>query len=252
MDKNKVIFIIAHKYIRGYESYLKHYINNILLFYENSLIIIVDNNSIHKEDIFDTIEVNKKIIILDNNIECKFELGAYQVGLKYIIDNNLTDKYNYVVMTQDNFIIKNKLDFNILHNKNVTACPINGCTQDRNSNEFIGVHNDFLDTSIEILNKLGLNDNLDKISFCWCVSFIISSNKIQQLYSYLKNIIITIRWQCCASERYMARILWELNNKENYDIDGDIRDLKHKYDCHSVNLLDDVPTFFAKRVQGKN
>jgi hypothetical protein len=251
MNKNKVIFIIAHKYFRGYESYIEYYINNIKKFYEESLIIVVDNNSNYKDDIFDKLKLYDNVILLDNDIECKFEVGAYNVGMKYLIDNDLLNKYDYVTMTQDNFIIKNKLDFNNLYNENVYACPINGCYQNVESKEYLNVQMDCIDVWQPILERLGLNNNIDKISFCWCHSFIIATNKVEQLYTYTKDIVIKIRWESCASERYLARFLWELNDYKNYDIDGDIRDLKEKYDCWSVNLYGDVPTFFAKRIQQK-
>jgi hypothetical protein len=247
MDRNKVIFIIAHKYFRGYESYVEYYVNNIRNFYEKSLIIVVDNNSIYKDDIFDKLKIYDNVILLDNNIESKHEIGAYNVGLKYLIDNNLLKNYDYVTMTQDNFIIKNKLDFNKLYEENVYACPINGCHTDISS-----IHGGYEDFFIPILSNLNLNNNLDKISFCWCLSFIVSTNKIEQLYDYLKEIIITTRWESCVSERFMARILWELNDHRNYDIDGDFRTLITKYDCWNVDLYGYVPTFFAKRVQRKN
>ena len=76
MDKNKVIFIIAHKYFRGYESYIEYYINNIKKFYEKSLIIVVDNNSNYKDDIFDKLKIYDNVVLLDNDIKCKFEIGA--------------------------------------------------------------------------------------------------------------------------------------------------------------------------------
>jgi rRNA-processing protein FCF1 len=117
-NKKKPIFIIAQKYYRGHVSYVKHYVENILEFYgENCKIIIVDNNSNYPEDIWETLPKNKNIILLTNDIECKFELGAYQVGINYVIENNLLDHYDYYVCTQDNFIIKNKLDFNSLFNE---------------------------------------------------------------------------------------------------------------------------------------
>jgi hypothetical protein len=239
----KITFIIAHKYFRGYPSYLKHYVENILKFYgDDALIIIVDNNSLYKEDIFNTIDTHENIIFLDNDIECKFELGAYQVGINYILKNDLLDKYDYYVFTQDNFIIKNKYDFNNLAENNITALPINSFHAD-------GECRDICDL---VLNRLGLNNNLDKITFCWCSSFIISKSKINQLYDYLKQIIITVRWESCASERYLARILWELNDYKNNDIDGSIRDLKLRhYDCWAVNPYDNTTSYFVKRVQQK-
>ena len=112
MEKRPV-FIIAHKYFRGYPSYLRYYIDNILNFYKNSLILVVDNNSEFKEDIFSTIETRDNIVFLNNNIDCKFELGAYNVGFKYLIERNKLSEFDYVFCTQDNYIIKKKYDINI-------------------------------------------------------------------------------------------------------------------------------------------
>ena len=164
--------------------------------------------------------------------------------MRYLIQNNLLNKYDYIAMTQDNFIIKNKLDFNILYNQNIYACPINGYHKDISN-----IHNGHKEFFIPILSELGLNNNIDKISFCWCHSFIIATNKLEQLYSYTKDIIIKVRWESCVSERYLARFLWEINDYRNYDIDGDFTELK--YNCWNVDLYGDVPTFFAKRVQQK-
>ena len=235
-------FIIAHKYFRGYESYLKHYVENILSFYKDSIVIIVDNNSTYKEDIFSTLPVSDNIILLDNDIECKFELGAYQVGIRYIIDNGLTDEFDYYVCSQDNFIIKNKYDFNTLAEANHTACPINSWTFDAECK----------DVYVPVLEDLGLYNNMEKITFCWCSSFVVSSTKLEQLYGYLQKIVIKVRWQSSASERYLARILWELNDYKNTDIDGSIADLTTRhYDCWRVNLYDDATSYFVKTVQQK-
>jgi hypothetical protein len=250
-DNYKLAFIIAHKYFRGYESYLKYYISNILNFYNDSLILVVDNNSKFKEDVFNTIPPNDNIKFLDNNIDCKFELGAYQVGIRYLKEKNLVDKYDYCIFTQDNFILKNKYDFNNLINNNILACPINSYIAD----------GDFKDLCEEVLGRIGLNNNYDKMTFCWCSSFIVHNTKIEQLYRYLVTIVIKVRTESCASERYLARILWELNDHRNNDIDGDIRylgpqwnghdNIGYKYECHSVSPYDKINAFFVKRVQGK-
>jgi hypothetical protein len=51
----------------------------------------------------------------------------------------------------------------------------------------------------------------------------------------------------------MARILWELNEGgDNYAIDGDLRDIKNKYDCHLTDIKSDVTSFFIKKCQNKN
>lgn len=250
-DKNRPVFIIAHKYYRGYDSYTEYYIQNIQKFYPTSLTIVVDNNSTHKDDIFDKLKNYNGVVLLDNNIDCKFEIGAYQLGLKYLIDNNLLNQYDFIVMSQDTFIIKNKVDFNELYSNNITACPINSYIAD---GYLQNISND-------VLGRLGLLNNLDKITFCWCNTFLISTTKCTQLYDYFKQIVITHRDESCASERYLARIIWELNDYKNNDIDGDIRYLgptwdgrpnpAAKYDCHSVNIYSDVKSFFTKRVQGK-
>jgi hypothetical protein len=242
INPQRPAFIIAHKFFRGYESYLKYYIENILSFYEDPLIIIVDNNSTHKDDIFNTLPVRNNIVLLDNDIECKFELGAYQVGIRYIIDNGLTNKFDYYVCTQDNFILKNKYDFNILAKDNHTACPINSMKNDHELREISG----------PILNRLGLLDNMDKITFCWCSSFVVANTKLEQLYGYLKQIVMTVRTESCAAERYLARILWELNDHKNTDIDGDCVKLKTEhYDCWTVDLYAPATSYFVKTVQQK-
>ena len=250
IDRNRVIFIIAHKYFRGYDSYVEYYVNNIRKFYENSLIIIVDNNSTYKDDIFDKLKVYDNVVLLDNNLDSKFEIGAYTVGLNYLIENKI-DNYDFVALTQDNYVLKNKVDFNNLHSNGTKACPLVGCRQDPSLTDYLSIHNDCRDVWQPILSKFNLLDNLDKISFCWCNSFVISTSNINKLYEYFKQIVVKIRWESCASERYMSRILYELNGCVNHTIDGDIRDVKYKYDYHSVDLKSPVNSFFVKKVQNK-
>jgi hypothetical protein len=238
---NKLVFIIAHKFIRGYVSYTKYYVDNINKFYDGALIIIVDNNSLNKNDIFSTLTDYNNVILLDNDITSKFELGAYQVGIRYLIERGLIENYDYCIMTQDNFIIKNRYDFKNFYDKEIYACPINSFYPDGACAEI------FKSTLI----KLNLYDNLNKINFCWCCSFVVHTSKLLQLYNYLVNIVIKIRDESCASERYLARILLELNNGKCCEsIDGDIRKLK--YNCWTVDLFANQATYFAKRVQQKN
>jgi hypothetical protein len=243
---NKPVFIIAHKYYRGYDSYCEYYIQTIQKFYEESLIIIVDNNSTHKEDIFEKLRQYENVILLDNNIECKFEIGAYQIGLKYLMDNNIYWDYSYIVMTQDTFIIKNKVDFNELHKQNVLACPIVDC-----HGNLSGVHIGYHESFIPILEQMNLNYDVEKSSFCWCNSFIISSEKIETLYSFIKDIVITERWGSCVSERYLGRILWEINDRKKYDIDGDLYHVQNLYDSRKVDVYTHDSTFFVKKLQQK-
>ena len=80
-DSYKLCFIIAHIYFRGYESYLKYYISNINKFYPNdTLILVVDNGTKYKEDIFTDI-TDKNVVVIDNENEAKFEAHAAAVVL---------------------------------------------------------------------------------------------------------------------------------------------------------------------------
>jgi hypothetical protein len=243
LDSNeRCAFIIAHKYFRGHASYLKFYIENIQKFYPKALTIVVDNNSAFKEDVFSTIENTERVVFLDNNIESKFEIGAYCVGIQYIIDNDLANNFDYITMTQDTFVLKNKFDFNSLSKLNVTACPINSWHYDWYL-QHISEH---------VLSMLGLNNNYDKITFCWCNSFVVSTSKLTQLFDYLKRIVIRLSIEREASERYLARILWELNDFKNNDIDGNIDELKQHYNCHTVDIVNDnISTHFVKRPHQK-
>jgi hypothetical protein len=237
-----ICFVISHKYYRTYPSFIKLYVDNIQKFYNQSLILICDNNSKYFGDIKELLKDYNNIIFIDNNSPCKFEIGAYNCGINYILNNNILENYEYYVFTQDNFIIKNKYDFNNLVNNDVKACTINSYYQDGACKE----------TSDVVLASIGLLDNLDKITFCWCSSFILHKSKLSAFLDLTKNIIITIRAQSCASERYLARILYELNRHKNFDIDGDIRNLKEKYDCWNVDFNNHINSFFVKKVQQKN
>jgi hypothetical protein len=244
MSSFKPAFIIAHKYFRGYTSYLKYYINNIQMLYPEALTIVVDNNSQHKEDIFSEIEGLENVVLLENNIDSKFELGAYQVGLRYIVENNLVDEYQYYIFTQDNFVLKNKYDFNEMHSTKTYARPLVSFYPDGECASVV----------VPIMEKLKMNNNWDKVNFCWCSSFIVATNKVLQLYKYLKQIVVTCRWESCAGERYLARILWELNEQKDCgDIDGSAADLAVRhYDTWNVDMFAPSTSFFVKEVQQKN
>ena len=53
INNYKLCFIIAQKYYRNYTTYIKYFVDNIQEFYPGSLCIIIDNNSIHINDIID-------------------------------------------------------------------------------------------------------------------------------------------------------------------------------------------------------
>ena len=240
MENYKLVFIIAHRYYDGYDSYILHYIDNINKHYENSLILVVDNNSVNQE-IFKQINKKNNVVLIENNTDNKFELGAYHVGINYLIDMEILDEYDYVIFTQDTYILKNKYDFNILLNNNVKATPlVNKC----------GGQDPYYPERDEVLKSIGLFDNLDKCEFCFCNSFVLRNDKIKNFYDYTKHIKITKRSGSEASERYFARILWELNDRIVFALDS--CDPKY-YGCYEVNPFNDIKgVFFVKKCQQKN
>ena len=243
-DSYKVCFVIALKYYRTYESFIKYYVDNIQRLYKNSFIIIVDNNSRYIDDIKQMFITYTNLIIITNNTICKFEIGAYKVGINYLILNNLIDNYNYYIFTQDNFILKNKYDFNILSNNNTVACPL------------VSFYNNHLKLghwdrpiTIQILTSLNLQNSVEKLTFCWCSSFILEKSKLIPFLNITQNIVITIRNQSESSERYLSGILYYLNNYIHADIDGDMD--RQCYDCWKVDLYHNIDSHFVKRIQQK-
>jgi hypothetical protein len=239
----KLCFIISHKYYRNYTSYIQYYVDNVQLFYPNSLCIIVDNNSTHINDIIVKLKDYKNVIILTNVSKCKFELGAYKVGISYLINHDLLDKYDYTIFSQDTFILKNKYDFNELQKQNTTACPI---TLGGNELHYGMLH---VEQSQIILKKINLLDSIEKIGLCWCNSFILHNSKIIVFFEITDEIIITQRIESEWSERYLAAILYYLNNYNNYTI---IDYKKTNYNVFTINIFESSEYFFIKNAQQKN
>jgi len=250
MENYKLCFIIAHRYYRNYKSYMKFYVENINKFYKNSLIIIVDNNSKYFDDIKKLLNNYENIIFLINNSECKFEIGAYNVGINYIINNNLIEKYNYYIFSQDTFVLKNKCDFNNLSNNNILACAFNhleNIPYDCNFNIYDPI-------CINILNKINIYDKLSNFGLCWCCSFILHNSKVLDYYNIVKYEIITSRFGgSVQSERYLSGILYYLNNNKYISLCGDSSSPSILgYDCWKVDIENNnLPNFFIKTVQQK-
>ena len=255
-DNYSVCFIISCKYNRNYITYIKYYVDNIIKFYTNYLIIIVDNNSIYIDEVINLFNFlnYKNIIILTNNIECKFEIGAYKMGILYILKNNLLNNYDYYIFTQDNFVLKNKYNFNILKNNNIYAAAINVGNYPYEYNEEglnIIIH------SNNILKEINLFNNLDKVmEECFCHSFILHNSKIIIFYNYIKNIIIINRIKSISTEYYLPRMLYELNNHNNFYIDGfshnfNINGDPRFYDLNAKQINDNIFSYFEKKLQHK-
>jgi hypothetical protein len=245
-----VCFIISHRYYRAYPSYIQYYVDNIQKMYSNNYIVIVDNNSKHLIDISERLSGYKNLIILVNNSTCKFEIGAYKIGIRYIYDNNMQDLFEYFIFTQDNFIIKNKYDFNILAQNKTTACAINIWNK-----SLVNDHCFYNPLSRYILDGLCLSDSIDKLSLCWCSSFVLHKSTILPFLNIVAPINITVRAESCDSERFLSGILYRLNNDRIDSIDGSIEPENLGYDCWTVDLVyqNIQPSrCFVKKVQQKN
>lgn len=254
----KLCFIIAHRYNRNYKSYIKYYIDNIQNFYPDSFILIVDNNSPYLEDIENILKkyINLKIII--NNSKCKFEIGAYNEGIRYIQNNNLLNKFEYFIFSQDNFVLKNKFDIKKdLLEKNILACSFNHLWSDdtdkMNSICWNILKNDPICTNI--LKKINCLDKINEFGIVWCSSFILHKTKINNYYDIVKDEIITERFKgSIQSERYLSGICYYLNNNKYISLCKNACTIQILgYDCWKVDIENDIlDNFFVKRVQQKN
>ena len=250
-DNYKVCFIIANKYIKGYVSFVDYYIENINKFYKDSLILIVDNNSVYFDEFLEKIKkVNHNhTIVLINNSECKFELGAYKFGMKFLIQNNLLDKYDYYICTQDTHVLTNKFDFNNFIANETFACPIKTFI-----NDTFNRHSHTFNTPLVelILNRLNLQNNINDLRLCWVNSFVIHKSKIEE-FLHITNDIITInKYHSCECERFLSPILYKLNNYKN----SAIEDIYTQDEIGPLWNID-IPNiktnhFFTKRLTNKN
>jgi hypothetical protein len=254
MEENyKVCFIIANKYVRNYVSFIEYYVNNIKTFYKDSLVLIVDNNSTYlEEDIIQKLEKYSytDVLLLTNNSECKFELGAYKIGMKYLLDNNLVNNYDYLICTQDTFVLKNKYDFNNLIENNIFACPIKTYIDD-NCNRY---HDNYNTNLVQIiLNRTNLTNNINELRLCWANSFVLHKSKIEEFLNLTDDLIITQKSHSCDCERFLSAIMYKLNNYKNYTIDNMYTEEEIK--PHLWNI--DIPNteskyYFVKRLTAKN
>jgi hypothetical protein len=212
----RVCFILACKYYRNYESLIPVYVENICNFYSNALIILVDNNSNYFDDIRNQLAHHSNVVILMNNTPCKFELGAYKVGVAYLLNNHIQD-IDYVFFTQDNYIIKNRLDLNMLKQDRIMASALFAFL----SIDPLTQANFYSPTSQHVLRKIGLQDSIHKLALCWCHSFVLHFSNIGDFFEITKDIVIVNRSESNDSERYLSGILYYLNDYRISQIDDD-------------------------------
>lgn len=246
--ENKICFVIALKYYRTHPVYIREYVDNIRKHYTDSFIIIVDNNSEHIEDI--TFEYDN-VIIITNTSDQKFELGAYNLGIKYIIDNGLTEKYEYYTFTQETFMLCEKFDIGELANNGVKACPLVCSKQGSFAREFI---NEFVfgrkeTLIIDTITELGLTSKIPELTFCFASSFILHKSKLSnfnKMTSHIK-ILNKIHSQCC--ERFLAGIFYILNDGVNTALEDKLVDDFYSSICPG-NII--KLTYFTKYLHFRN
>ena len=129
--------------------------------------------------------------------------------------------YDYYVFTQDTFILENKYDFNKLKYLNVQACSIV-----EHLEHFIWY---CPMEKLDILQKHNISFNNTNI--CWGCNFVISKNKIFNLYEYIKEHILKTKDHSCLFERIMGFFIKELEPK-NCNIDGFMIDYETKNRLH--------------------
>jgi hypothetical protein len=71
-----------------------------------------------------------------------------------------------------------------------------------------------------VLIPLGLYSCMNNYTGRYGVSFVYNKTKIHELFNYIKNIVVTSPIEAEQSERYMGRIIYELNNHSTFNIDG--------------------------------
>jgi hypothetical protein len=217
-DNYKLCFIIAHKYFREIPTYIKIYVDNIFKFYSDAFVLIVDNNSDNSNDINIEFKNYSNLVIIENISESKYEIGAFTFGLNWIIRNNLLSSYDYYIFTQDTLILSKKYDFDYFKTNNIVCSSI--VQHDQFTSNGNGNSSTYLKQEMEdILNKIGINNPID-VPICWGNNFICSLTKINILINYLKQIIINTKKDSEIAERFMGRIVYELNNQHSFAIDG--------------------------------
>jgi hypothetical protein len=253
MTDVSIFFVISLKYYREKPTYIKEYVSNIFKFYPNSFILIVDNNSENIEDINEFFINYSNINIITNTSESKFELGAYNFGINYILENGLNDDYEYFVFTQDTFVIHNKYNFENLLINDVKACPIVGSYPGTFSNDLrdrMGHHTGHKNQYLikYTIMRLGLVDAIPELTFCLSNSFVLQKNKLFE-FSQLTNFIkIKNKVQSESSERFLAGVLYLLNGRKNSSVEKFVvNDFMHLISIGNVWTFD----FFKKHIHGK-
>jgi hypothetical protein len=223
-------FILAHKYIRGYTSFIQLYINNIRAFYGvQALILVVDNQSAGLEDVFPPNNTHdSQVIILQNDgqINGFYDVGAYIFGLKWLIKQGRFRDYEYFVFSQDTYINIQPLDFGGLVQAELWACPVVSCFPGQNSLANQHPHCADVRTILEGLRPRTaeggktLYDYRVDAPLCFANTFLVHQSRIFELYYYIKDFCLIYKPHMEIYERVLPCILCDLNEGRSAALDG--------------------------------
>jgi hypothetical protein len=241
MNSYKVLFLIAQKYVKGYPTFVEYYVNNIRTMYpDNSFIVIVDNNSTFFDEIKERVGERDNCVILSNTGECKFELGAYQIGMKYIIEHDLHVQYDYCVFSQDTFVLKNKFPFETLFRNNVLATPLY-------LYPVSDIHEYYTPFVQNILRKHDLLQYLPMHTVCWANSFVLHKSVFAEFQRMVEGIVVLIKEEACYCERFFGVMIYRLNGCRHYSIEKQL--LYDFWHADIPNMQTDA--YFVKKVTDK-
>lgn len=236
----KLCFIITCYIPNNLKVYIDYSINKINELYPNSTIILVDNNSENK-DYFNQFKEINNIILLENSSEQKYEIGAYNCAIDYIIKNNLT--FDYYILLQDSVFPNKKYDFNLL---NGIQCSI--IYRIGESSMWFG-NEELKNKCKDILKTM----NVDNINYDGCrdSSFISNHETLKKINMLTRNVIVKDKSDSIACERWLGILIQALNNNNPILIDGYIAD--EKYDVRDVNIskAQNIDHFFIKKSLGR-
>jgi hypothetical protein len=121
-------------------------------------------------------------------------------------------------------VLTNYYDFNNLLENSVMACPLVGSSEGKFVEDFtFGMRCHYGVTDYFLIQHIICNLNLigvvHKLSFCFANSFVLNKVKLIDFLELTKNIKIVCKLQSEFSERYLAGILYVLNNHTNASIE---------------------------------
>lgn len=247
MPKN-ICFVIASYYVRTHATYLYEYIDRIKAWYPLSLVLVVDNNSRNIVDHKTLFLRNTNVLLAVNDSICKFEIGAYKYGIQFLAKHGFLEHIDYIVFSQDTFVLNNPFNVEELALRRTYACAFN---------HYYGLCDMPYDPLVEhVLRKLDLVHLYDGFNFnlCWCSSFILHTTRALVFYEILKDLCITSRaGGSVQGERFLAGVLFYLNNRKFVSLCGDMSTpTVLGYDCWTVNPANNsLPHYFVKSVQQK-